>query len=89
MTEIKCYRVRRSWIEKLMMWQRAYETRITEGFREICARGPSPEASEQAAQRRWALGQKSLAVLDAHSLDERLTDVGVREGIKQLALARS
>jgi len=55
MTDIKCTRVHRNLIERLMMWRSAYKTTITEGFLEICARGPSPEASEQTARRRWAL----------------------------------
>jgi hypothetical protein len=63
MTEIKCSRVRRSWIEKLMMWRRAYETRITEGHHEICARGPSREESQKVARKLWALRETQGALL--------------------------
>jgi hypothetical protein len=36
------------------MWQRAYETKIWDSRGEITGRGSSPEASQKAAERRWA-----------------------------------
>ena len=35
------------------MWQRAYETKIWDGRREAFGRGPTPEASREAAERLW------------------------------------
>ena len=47
-------RVRRTWSDRLKLWQRAYETKIWDGRREITGRGASAEASQKAAERRWA-----------------------------------
>jgi hypothetical protein len=52
-TEIRTTRVHRTWLDKLLLWQRAYETRIFEGHREVVGRGPTPEASQAVAERRW------------------------------------
>jgi hypothetical protein len=46
-------RVRRTWLDKLMLWKRAYETKVSDGLREVIGRGPTREASEQSAFRRW------------------------------------
>jgi hypothetical protein len=35
------------------MWRRAYETKIFDEHREAFGRGPTPEASKEAAERRW------------------------------------
>ena len=53
MTEARSSRARRTWAEKLMLWQRAYEVKIWDGHREIVGRGPTPEAAQEAAERRW------------------------------------
>jgi len=53
MRQIKTCRVRRTWLDKLLFWQRAYETRIFDQHRKVIGRGPTPEASEEAAERRW------------------------------------
>ena len=43
-----------------MLWQRAYEVKIWDGHREIVGRGPTPEAAQEAAERRWiAEGQRA------------------------------
>ena len=52
-TEIHTVRVRRTWLNKLQFWQRAYPTKIFDAHREVYGRGPTPEASVEAAQRRW------------------------------------
>jgi hypothetical protein len=52
-TELKTSRVHRTWLDKLLLWQRAYETKIFDGHREVVGRGPTPEASQKAAERRW------------------------------------
>jgi hypothetical protein len=41
------------WLDKLLLWQRAYETKIFDGHREVVGRGPTPEASQKTAERRW------------------------------------
>ena len=52
-TEMRTNRVRRTWLDKLLLWQRAYETRIFDGHHEVIGRGPTPEASQAAAEQRW------------------------------------
>jgi hypothetical protein len=56
-TEVKTWRARRTVFDKLKRWQRAYETRMADGRREVIGRGPTPEASQEAAQRRWNVGE--------------------------------
>jgi hypothetical protein len=46
-------RVHRTWLDKLLLWKRAYQTRISDEQREAVGRGPTIEASEQAALSRW------------------------------------
>jgi hypothetical protein len=55
-SEIKTMRVRRTWLDKLMLWKQAYETKVSDGVREVITRGPTREASEQSALRRWNAG---------------------------------
>ena len=43
----------RTWVDRLLLWQRAYETRIFDAHREVIGRGPTPEASQKAAERKW------------------------------------
>jgi len=45
--------VRRTMSEKLKMWRRAYETRISDDNREAFGRGPTWKVSRVAAERRW------------------------------------
>jgi hypothetical protein len=52
-TEIRTTRVRRTWIDKLMLWPRAFESRIFDEHHEAVGRGPTPEASREAAEKRW------------------------------------
>ena len=54
-SSIRTSRVHRTWLEKLMLWPRAYETTIwdDEG-RRIIGRGSTPEAAQGAAERQWA-----------------------------------
>jgi hypothetical protein len=54
---IETRRSPRTWVERLFLWQRAYETKVLEGHREVTGRGPTPEASQQAAQDRWGSEQ--------------------------------
>ena len=64
--QIKCVRVPRRWLEKLMMWNRAYETTISDGYRQTIARGPTPWTSEKEAQRLWATSQQHADRSHAH-----------------------
>jgi len=50
---IETRHVRRTWIDKIKMWRRAYETKIFDESREAFGRGPTCEASRMAAERRW------------------------------------
>jgi hypothetical protein len=52
-TQIQTRRARRTWIERLMMRRRAYLTKIVDRSREVTGRGSTPEASLEAAERRW------------------------------------
>jgi hypothetical protein len=53
MTEVQTSRVHRTWLEKLMLWQRAYQTKIIDGHHEVVGRGATAEASQAAAERLW------------------------------------
>jgi hypothetical protein len=44
-------------LEKLAGMRHAYETTIDDGVSEVVGRGPSPEASHEAAQAEWELAQ--------------------------------
>jgi len=52
-TEIQTVRVRRTWVDKLQLWQGAYQTKIFDAHREVYGRGPTPKASVEAAEQRW------------------------------------
>ena len=52
-TEVQTVRVRRTWLERLQLWQRAYETKIFDERREVYGRGPTRGASVEAAERSW------------------------------------
>jgi hypothetical protein len=51
--ETRTERSRRTWWEKLKMWRRAYRTKVSGGSREAIGRGPTPEASQKAAEELW------------------------------------
>ena len=53
MPEIRTLRARRTWAEKLMLWKRAYQTKIWDGHREAIGRGSTAEAAQEAAERNW------------------------------------
>ena len=44
-------------LEKLAGMRHAYEITIDDGVSEVVGRGPSPEASHEAAQAEWELAQ--------------------------------
>ena len=46
-------RVRRHWFERLLLWRHAYETKIQLSFQEVICRGRTPQASEEAATKKW------------------------------------
>jgi hypothetical protein len=46
----KTQRVPRTWLDRFKLWRRAYETKIFDQHREATGRGPTPEASQQAAE---------------------------------------
>ena len=53
MPEIRTSRARRTWAEKLMLWKRAYETKISDGHLQAIGRGSTPEAAQETAERNW------------------------------------
>jgi hypothetical protein len=50
--EIRVRRVRRTWIERLSLWERAYEARAQRGQEEITERAKTPHAAEALIARR-------------------------------------
>jgi hypothetical protein len=55
--EVRTERSHRTLLEKLSLWRRAYTTKIFDDGREFVGRGPSPEASREAALKRLANSQ--------------------------------
>ena len=52
-TQIETARVRRTLRDKLLLWRRAFETKIFDERREAIGRGPTVEASREAALAVW------------------------------------
>jgi hypothetical protein len=50
---IETFRVQRTWIERLFLWPRAYETEVTSDGHKTIGRGPTREVSETVAKQRW------------------------------------
>ena len=46
-------RVRRGLVHRLKGFERLYETRVTDGYREAIGRGTTPQASQYAAHKMW------------------------------------
>jgi hypothetical protein len=55
-TEIQTERVHRTWLDKVLLWRRAFQTRIYDQQREAIGRGPTAEASRKAALEKWVTG---------------------------------
>jgi hypothetical protein len=51
--EVRTHRDRRTLWDKLRFWDKAYVTTIADQHCEVTGRGPTPEAAEEAAIRRW------------------------------------
>jgi hypothetical protein len=64
--QMETRRVPRRWIEKLLLWGSAYETKIYLSFHDVIGRGPTPEASEEAAKRKW--NEENSAVIGSPEL---------------------
>ena len=50
--EIRIRRVRRTWLERLFLWERAYEARLHRGQEEIIERGKTPETAQAFLTKR-------------------------------------
>jgi hypothetical protein len=46
-------RVRRGLVDRLKGFNRLYETRVSDGYRDAIGRGSTPQASQSAAHRMW------------------------------------
>jgi hypothetical protein len=57
MSEVHTTRVHRTLLDKMMLWRRAYETRVFDAHREAIGRGPTAEASQEAALSKWVSGE--------------------------------
>jgi hypothetical protein len=55
--ETNTVRTRRTWLERLKMWGRAYETKIRDEGQEAIGRGATRETSQEAAERDWVAKQ--------------------------------
>ena len=51
--DLRTSRIRRGWLDRLKGYDRLYETKVTDGERAAYGKGPTREASEQAALRNW------------------------------------
>jgi hypothetical protein len=56
-------RIRRGLLDRLKGFHRLYETKVTDGERVAFGRGPTPEASQEVAERNWVskFGQEAEA----------------------------
>jgi hypothetical protein len=52
-TQIETVRVRRTLRDKLLLWRQAFETKIFDEHHEAIGRGPTVEASREAALAVW------------------------------------
>ena len=60
-TQIETAHVRRTLRDKLLLWRRAFETKIFDERREAIGRGPTVEASRDAALAVWVTdGQREF-----------------------------
>lgn len=81
--KIETARTHRTWFEKLKMWHRAYETKMSDEHHEVIGRGATPEASREVAERRWAqtkpaaLRQQREPILTLSSLEERIEHLDI------------
>jgi hypothetical protein len=66
----------RTWIERLLLWRHAYETKIWEFGHEVIGRGPTPEVSQEAAMKRW----NEEISQDQHAVTHRFLCVNIWEG---------
>src|SRR4029079_5575808 len=48
-TQVSTELVDRTWIDKILLWRRAYQTRVFDSRREAIGRGPTEDASRDAA----------------------------------------
>ena len=61
--EISIRRVRRNWLERLFLWERAYEARRHRGQEEIIVRGKTPGAAQAFLTER-CFAENGLAITD-------------------------
>jgi len=52
-TNIETSRVKRTWMNVLSLWRRAFTTRIFNERREVVGRGSSEQSSREAALTAW------------------------------------
>ena len=58
-TETSTRLVHRTWWERLKLWRHAYETKVFKNRHEAIGRGPTPEASQKVAEKRWLAEQSA------------------------------
>jgi hypothetical protein len=52
--QLRTYRVRRTVLERLIGIERAFETKISDGHRDVYGRGSTPESSQALAEKKWS-----------------------------------
>ena len=67
-------RIRRGWLDRLTV-KRLYETKVTDGYREVTGRGATIDASKQAAQRKWETNCAEQAAWRRWETDDQTTEM--------------
>jgi len=68
MTEIETQQVPRTWTDMLLLWRRSYQTRSFDERHEAVGRGPTFQASREAALHDWVT-QWQREFEDGHNTD--------------------
>ena len=51
--KLSAWRVRRTLLDRLRGYTQAYQTKITDGYREAYGKGPTRQESQDAAKKIW------------------------------------
>jgi hypothetical protein len=58
-TETKTHLVHRTLLERLKLWRHAYETKVFNNRDEATGRGPTSDAFQKPAEKRWLAAQSA------------------------------
>lgn len=68
-------RIQRGLIDRVRGIERLYETKVTDGYREVTGRGGTIDASKQAAQRKWETNYAEQAAWRRWETDDQTTEM--------------